>query len=196
MIDPVWPERRPDVIPRREGWFDERNRAFLSCFVGPGDVIVEIGAWVGESALWLAEQVGVTGHVYTIDHFQGSWEHRTDPAMAAKLSTLWETFVVNCWDVRGQITPVKVDSRIGLLALYSQGVRPALVYVDGAHDYDTAVRDLLLSAFLWPSAQIVGDDFEHPDVRRAAFDAGRVLQHELYGNKKCFALGRLDRQAR
>ena len=186
-----WPEQRPDVLPRREGWFDDRNRAFLSCFVGSGDVVVEIGAWVGESTLWLAEQVGETGHVYTIDHFQGSWEHRTDPALAAKLPTLWETFVVNCWNSRERITPVKADSRVGLLALYQKGIQPTLVYVDGAHDYDTVVRDILLSAFLWPSAQIVGDDFAHPDVRRAAFDTSNLLNDELYGNKRCFALGRL-----
>lgn len=193
MIDSVWPEIRPDVPLQREGWFDERNRAFLSCFVGPGDVVVEIGAWMGESTLWLAEQVGAVGRIYTIDHFQGSWEHRTDPAMAAKLSTLWETFVVNCWDKRETITPVKADSRTGLLALHSRGVLPMLVYVDGAHDYDTVVRDLLLSAFLWPTAQIVGDDLEQQDVWRAAFDASKVLQRELHGNKRCFALGRTVR---
>ena len=168
---------------------------FLSCFVAPGDTVVEIGAWVGESTLWLAAQTGPTGHVYTIDHFQGSWEHRTDPHQAAKLPTLWETFVVNCWESRERITPVKADSRAGLLELYHRGVRPTLVYVDGAHDYDTVVRDLLLSSFLWPSAQIVGDDFEHPDVQRAAFDASRVLQHELNGNKRCFALGRRVKHA-
>ena len=128
-----------------------------------------------------------------IDHFQGSWEHRTDPALAAKLSTLWETFVVNCWDSRECITPVVADSRVGLLTLYHRGIRPVLVYVDGAHDYGTAVRDLLLAAFLWPSAQIVGDDFEHPDVRRAAFT--RVgFSVTSCRNKRCFALGRLARR--
>jgi hypothetical protein len=192
VIDTAWPDRLPDVAPSREGWFDQRNRAFLSCFVGPGDVVVEIGAWTGNSTLWLAEKVGEAGHVYTIDHFKGSWEHQADPGLAAKLPTLWETFVVNCWDSRDRITPVRADSRVGLLALYNRAVRPALVYVDGAHDYDTAVRDLLLSAFLWPSAQLVGDDFEHPDVQRAAFDAAKVLQRELHGNKRCFALGGVE----
>lgn len=180
-----WPAQRPDVPLQHEGWFDDRNRAFLSCFVGPEDVVVEIGAWMGESTLWLASKAK---HVYTVDHFQGSWEHRTDPKLAEKLPGLWDTFVANCWDSRERITPVRADSRIGLLVLYSLTIQPTLVYVDGAHDYDTAVRDLLLSAFLWPSAQIVGDDFEHPDVRRAAFDAGRVLRRELSGNKRCFAL--------
>lgn len=190
MIDSIWPTLRPDVPLRQENWFGDRNRAFLSCFVGPGDTVVEIGAWVGDSTLWLADRVGETGHVYTVDHFEGSWEHKVDPTMTAKLANLWMTFVANCWDKRERITPVVADSRAGLLSLHQRGIRtPTLVYVDGAHDYETAVRDLLLSAFLWPRVQIVGDDFERADVRRAAFDASRVLQRELHGNKRCFALG-------
>ena len=81
---------------------------------------------------------------------RGELGAQTDPATATKLPTLWETFVVNCWDDRERITPVSADSRIGLLALYGRDVRPTVVYVDGAHDYDTAMRDILLSAFLWP----------------------------------------------
>lgn len=142
---------------------------------------------MGASTRWFAENVK---HVYTVDHFRGSWEHKADPAVAAKLPTLWETFVVNCWNSRERITPVRLDSREGLLTLHNRGVRPTVVYVDGAHDYDTVVRDLLLSAFLWPDAQIIGDDFEHVAVQRAAFDASKVLQRELRGNKRCFALGR------
>lgn len=193
MIDQAWPAERPDVPSWREKWFDEHNQMLLSCFVASGDTVVEIGAWVGDSTLWLAAQVESTGHVYTIDHFQGSREHQLDPKTSAKLPTLWETFVVNCWGSRERITPVRLDSREGLLTLHSRGVRPTVVYVDGAHDYDTVVRDLLLSAFLWPDAQIIGDDFEHVDVQRAAFDAGKVLRRELRGNKRCFALGRLTR---
>ncbi len=190
MIRVGWPDERPAVAPRAEGWFDDRNRNFLSCFVGSGDIVIEIGAWMGLSTLWLADRVGPTGHVYTIDHFEGSWEHKTDPATAAKLPLLWETFVVNCWDSRALITPVRADSREGLLALHNRGVLPTAVYVDGAHDYGTAVRDVLLSAFLWPRAQIVGDDLENANVCRAAFDAAKVLQQEVVGNKRCFALAR------
>lgn len=180
-----WPEQCPDVPACSDGWFDERNQKFLSCFVDADDTVIEIGAWMGASTRWFARKAK---HVYTIDHFEGSWEHKTDPVTAAKLATLWETFVVNCWDSRERITPVRADSRVGLLTLYNSGVRPTVVYVDGAHDYDTAVRDVLLSAFLWPSAQIVGDDFETADVRRAAFDAAKVLRREVHGNKRCFAL--------
>lgn len=167
-----------------EGWFDAVNMDFLSRFVGPGTTVVEIGAWLGKSTLWFADVLGPAGHIYTVDHFKGSQEHRGDP----RLLTLWETFVVNCWNSRERITPVRLDSRVGLLALHQHGVQPALVYVDGAHDYETTVRDMLLSAFLWPAARITGDDFDREDVRRAAFDAGRVLCRTVEEHERCFAL--------
>ena len=186
MISSEWPAQRPDVPPCREGWFDAANADFLSHFVRPGAVVVEIGAWLGKSTLWLADAVGPAGHVYTIDHFKGSKEHRGD----TRLPTLWETFVVNCWDKRERITPVRLDSRVGLLSLHQRSVQPNVIYVDGAHDYETAVRDIVLAAFLWPAAQITGDDFDRSDVRRAAFDACRVLQREVreHENERCFAL--------
>ena len=191
-LSDAWPAQRPHVPPQRQRWFSAVNADFLSLFVGPGAVVVEIGAWMGESALWFADTVGATGHVYTIDHFKGSREHRADPKLAEKLSTLWETFVVNCWDSRERITPVRFDSRAGLLTLYQHGVRPAVIYVDGAHDYETVMRDVLLSAFLWPAAQITGDDFDWPDVHRAALDAGRVLGRAVQEHERCFALRRVE----
>lgn len=189
MICVGWPIECSTAPPRAEGWFDGRNRDFLSCYVGPGDVVVEIGAWMGLSTLWLADRVGPTGHVWTIDHFQGSREHKIEPRYAEQLPTLWDTFVANCWNARDRITPVRADSRAGLLHLHERSLVPTVVYVDGAHDYDTVVRDLLLSAFIWPQARIVGDDFEMADVMRAAFDTSKILRRRLLGNKRCFTFG-------
>lgn len=191
-LSEAWPTERPNVSPRRQEWFGAIHADFLSLFVGPGAIVIEIGAWMGESALWLANRVGPAGHVYTIDHFKGSREHHDDPALAEKLPTLWETFVVNCWDKRERITPVRLDSRDGLLTLHQSGVQPAVIYVDGAHDYATVIRDVLLSAFLWPAVQITGDDFDWPDVRRAAFDAGKVLGRTVQEHERCFALRRIE----
>lgn len=182
----AWPEQRPDVPPCLDGWFDGVNADILSQFIGPGAVVVEIGSWMGKSTLWLAEKVGPAGHVYAVDHFKGSAEHQADP----RLPTLWETFVVNCWDRRDRITPVRADSRVGLLDLYHRGVWPAVVYVDGSHDYHAAARDILLGAFLWADAQIVGDDYWMPSVRQAALDAGRVLGRAVDGNDRCFSIKR------
>lgn len=180
------------MAPCPEGWFDAFNMEFLAHFVGPGSVVVEIGAWLGKSTLWLASAVGPAGHVYTIDHFKGSQEHHADP----RLSTLWETFVVNCWDSRERISPVRLDSRAGLLDLHQREVWPTLVYVDGAHDYETVVRDVLLAAFLWPDVQITGDDFDWPTVRAAVADAAKILHCKIVDNKRCFALSSVEKITR
>ena len=181
-----WPKEKPSVLPRLHGWFSDSNKDFLSCFVGEGDIVIEIGAWLGKSTLWLAEKVGPKGRVISIDHFEGSFEHKTDPDAAAILPILWETYVVNCWEMRERIFPVRADSKDALPYLHSSGVEPTVIYVDGSHSYDDVVRDLCLCLCLWPKARIIGDDFEMESVMKAAFHVASAFRRDIAGNKRCF----------
>lgn len=177
---------KPSVLPRLEGWFGTHNKDFLSCFVGRGDVVIEIGAWLGMSTLWLAEKVGPLGKIVSIDHFEGSRDHKIDPRHASILPILWETFVVNCWEMRDRIVPVCGSSRDALPYLQASGFEPNVIYVDGSHDYDDVVLDLTLSLALWPKARVVGDDFEVDSVLRAAFNVAQCFGKNVVGNKRCF----------
>ncbi len=181
-----WPREKPSVLPRMEGWFGQSNKDFLSCFVGEGDTVIEVGAFLGLSTLWLAEKVGKSGRVVTIDTFEGNWEHKVDPALATVLPLLWETFVVNCWDMRERIIPVRADAKDALPYLHTAGFEPNVIYIDGSHLYDDVVRDLALTISLWPKARIVGDDFEMETVMKAAFHVASAFRRDVVGNKRCF----------
>jgi Methyltransferase domain len=187
MVDIGWPTRCPDVPPSEDGWFDEKNQDFLSLYVTEGDTVIEIGSWMGLSTRWLARKVGEQGHVFAIDNFKGSREHQHDPKTATKLPRLWESFISSCWHMKDRITPVRGDSHESLLYLHGSKIRlPDLVYVDGSHDYDDVVKDLILSMFIWPTAKIVGDDFELSDVERAAVAVANLTGKRLLGNKRCY----------
>lgn len=181
-----WPKEKPTVPALLEGWFTQSNKDFLSCFVGEGDVVIEVGSWLGLSTLWLADKVGPQGKVIAIDTFEGSFEHKTNPGLKSLLAVLWETFTVNCWEMRDRIFPVRAHSRDGLSYLHTAGFQPNVIYIDGSHLYDDVVRDLSLALCLWPDARIVGDDFEMENVLKAAFHVASAFRLDVAGNKKCF----------
>lgn len=190
MTAPGWPEARPDLPVAVDGWFEPENAEFLSRFVRPGITVLEIGCWLGKSTLWLAEEVGPAGRVIAVDHFLGSDEHRHEPAFQNVLPTLWEQFIANCWDHRDVITPVRAPSPTALAKLHVEGAAPDLIYVDGDHRYESALRDLMMSALLWPEATVTGDDFTLRTVEDAASNVAFCLRRNVVHSTKrrCFAL--------
>ena len=189
MIATGWPEERPPLEPRVNGWFDEENATFLTPFVKPGSSVLEIGSWLGKSAIWFAEHVGTEGIVWTVDHFKG------DPGImrtrqANEIPTLWEQFVSNCWDYREIIRPLRGSSSEALPFLAGSGCAPSLIYVDGAHDYENAFRDVMLSCLLWPTTIVIGDDFNMADVRDAVSNVAFCLRRRVVPSSggRCFEL--------
>lgn len=189
MITSGWPEERPALEPRVDGWFDQENEAFLEPFARSGANVLEVGSWLGKSAIWFARHVGTEGCVWTVDHFLGDPEI-LKTRQAREIPTLWEQFVSNCWDYRGTIRPIKMSSSEALPLLAAGGAKPNLIYVDGAHDYENAFHDIMLSCLLWPTATIAGDDLAMPTVKDAAMNAAFCLRRRLLPSPggRCFRL--------
>jgi hypothetical protein len=149
------------VSPDDRGWFCGQNRKVLDELVQDTSVVLELGAFLGMSTHFLAHRAMV---VITIDHWMGSAEHQ-GPEWKATLPVMYETFVVNLWEHREKVIPIRATTLDGMREVHELGVVPDLVYIDASHDADSVAADFSAVLNYWPSAIIVGDDWTWDSVR-------------------------------
>lgn len=191
-----WPTEKPKVPTDDQGWFNKGHESFLSSFTGPHvSCVIELGSWLGKSTRWLAQSCP-NAMVYAVDTWNGSCGMNANPENAAKLPTLYDTFLANCWRLRQQIVPVRTRTLDGMARLHELGVTADLVYVDAAHDEKNVYEDVSAIRNHWPHAQITGDDWNLDSVqlgvRRAARarDGLPALTPILSPGTRCWALAR------
>ncbi|GAU82912.1 hypothetical protein BIWAKO_02835 [Bosea sp. BIWAKO-01] len=118
-------------------------------------VVVEIGSWLGSSTRFLASRSG--GCVIAIDHWIGSEEHYKQEQYTDLLPKLFVTFLANCWEYKSKILPIRKNS-VEALTLPIENID--VLYIDGAHDYDSVYADLTnWSPRVAESGVICGDDW-------------------------------------
>ncbi len=154
-------------------WFE-----FLIERVKP-NTIVEVGTWLGGSAIHMAglcKHRGLATTIYCCDTWLGSSEHWLSQKWSASFEfrlgypTLYQSFLKNvaragAGDV---IHPVPLDSISAAEVLAARKVTADLVYIDAGHSYDSCLIDLrLYSELLADKGVILGDDFEWPGVATA-----------------------------
>lgn len=156
----AWPVEMPRVNPDAHGWFGECNEHVLSLFLNKETtVVLELGSWLGKSTRFILHKAN-RATVFAVDHWQGTKQITDDePACATKLPTLYDTFLVNCWAYRDRLVPMKANTVDAMAELYNAQVVPDVVYLDAAHDFESANADLDAVIKFFPNAVIVGDDF-------------------------------------
>jgi predicted O-methyltransferase YrrM len=132
--------------------------------------IVEVGSWLGHSALALAH--GTPGKVYCVDHWQGA-ANSTGPVKDAL--ALYEAFLDNIQadESHHKIVPLFGDSA-AISKLFAR--RPIdMLYIDGAHDHASVMRDLLhWVPFVVLGGLVCGDDYS--EVKTAVQEFFRTQQ--------------------
>lgn len=160
---------RPEDLDRAladvAGWFGpEEGRLLyrLAAAADPQGAIVEIGSWHGRSTIWLAAGAGagLGARVVAIDPHRGtdlrSEGETTEPALRRNLARA---------GVADQVDVVVATSE----AAAAEWRRPvSLLWIDGDHDYESAVRDLdLWEPHLLPGAWVaLHDTFVWPGPER------------------------------
>jgi len=164
-----WPMEKPNVPPKYskgntpEGWCHGNNVNMFKTLVNENTkVIIDAGSWLGLSA-WHFLNLAPNATVICLDTWQGSVEHKKN----AILPVLYETFLVNMWQYKNRIIPVKADGSNGLAELYDHSIKPDLVYIDMAHDKGSVIRDIYNAWTRFPDAQICGDDYTWTGVKEA-----------------------------
>jgi hypothetical protein len=190
-LNPVdwWPSFKPDVAEDDHGWLFAENEALIQSMVSKDTrCIVELGSWLGRSTRCLLDSApGAT--LLAVDHWMGGPDHQGPEGVSnEKLSTLFETFLVNCWGYRERLIPLRMPTVVGLDFIHWCGYRPNLIYIDADHSYAAVREDIRKSLTLFPGATVIGDDWTWgPDkpVQRAVRELSAELGFEFRVHENC-----------
>lgn len=178
-----------DVKTRQDirGWFAKPNEDALLKLIQENGIktVIEIGSFLGASTAFFAEHCE---HVFAIDPFVIWEDFIKDGQPRGDLpDNFFPVFQRNMelLDLTRKVTPYVMTSREAALDMPS--LRADLIYIDGGHDYDSVLTDIL--AWL-PRAEkfICGDDFdEHwPGVKEAVtsqFDEFEIIGNNVWVKK-------------
>lgn len=162
-------------------------------------LVVEVGTWKGQSAVFMAEacrELGLDAAVLCIDTWLGSLEHLLDDRFRPLLGirrgrpTLYEQFLANvrARGLEGWVTPLPQTSITAARFLLHRGIRADLLYLDASHEEADVLADLeAYWPILRPGGLLVGDDCiaAFPGVARAcaAFAHRLGLEPKVHGVK-------------
>ena len=129
------------------GWMSHENTyRHVARILPPLSHIVEVGAWKGRSAAFLAVEIANTGKRIkfdVVDTWEGSAEHQKgqpfeDPHVVN--DTLYEHFLDNMKYVSGFFNPIKMFS-VEAAKLYSDNSLD-FVFLDAGHSYEDVKSDI------------------------------------------------------
>jgi glycosyltransferase involved in cell wall biosynthesis len=148
-----------------EGWFDFRDVYDYVAATLPHDgVFVEVGAWKGKSAIYLADRLADLGRrvsIFAVDTFEGDSD-------TGKRDVFGE-FTQNVGD------RLIFERRKTSLEAASDAPDRAFegVFIDAAHDYESVKADIAAwLPKLKPGGFFGGHDIDTPGVKRAVDEAG------------------------
>lgn len=143
--------------------------------------IVEIGVFMGQSSIYLADRIKKKGlsnvKFYTVDHWSGSIEHINSNGgwHVTELDTnpnyLYDTFLNNVkgCGVEDVIVPVRQDSTIAA-STFTDGFFD-FIFIDASHDYENVKKDVnVWKPKLKTGGIISGDDYG-PDIWAGVYNA-------------------------
>lgn len=192
--DHTFPHRRPNAKPNLHGWLGDGNQLLLKKFIRKETkLIFEFGTWLGKSAMFMLNQQADNPEfqkVVCVDTWEGDWSIKQTDKYKKHLANLYDTFLVNMWDVRDRVVPVRMDGRKAMKYLHGLGLKPDLIYLDMDHSYESAKGDLECLMEYFPDTLILGDDILYwKGVAKAVKEI--VKEHNLTNveiNKNCYAL--------
>lgn len=187
-----WPSAAPGVPPDLRGFFDDENRAVLgrAIALAPVDpVILELGTWKGTSAHWMLATYPLA-RVVCVDLWrpedtypeQGRW------AELAHEPHVYQTAQRNLWRYRDRCALVRARTLEGSALVHKCGLVPDVVYVDAGHTYEDVSADLRQVLTRFPTACILGDDFNCADVRRAVEDVAPAFHQIIVDERSMWRL--------
>jgi len=133
-------------------------------------LIVEVGVWKGGSTVFMANELkkrAMPSAVVAIDTWLGSSEHWMGPSNA-DLSllngrpALYYKFLSNVIHTKvvDYVVPLPMDSLNAAQIFSALRLNPAMIHLDGGHDYDSVMADLCAWwPVLAPGGVLIGDDY-------------------------------------
>lgn len=126
---------------------------------------LEVGSWEGRSACWFLDTYP-NATITCIDTFEGSPEHH---AASLDVENIRRRFLKNTERFGDRVRLVEGKSSVRLFGLEPESYDVA--YVDGSHEEDDALSDVVMSFLLLkPGGVLLVDDYSNPafpGIRRA-----------------------------
>ena len=142
-----------------------------------GSHFVEVGAFLGKSAVFMAVEIINSGKRIKfdcIDHWIGSEEHYDNENVDTE--NLYEKFLENIQPVKGIINSVKAESVVASKLYKSNSLD--FIFIDASHDERSVREDLTYwMPRLKENGMIAGDDIDNEGVANAVkwfFDTGKL----------------------
>lgn len=154
----------PNITAVPDSWHPASALDELSKLAAGAETIVEIGTWLGHSAIALAKRAA--GHVYCVDHWRGSHSGTgtVDDPLALYIRFLER---IDDENLCSEIVPLYGES--GVVWKLFEHKPIDVLYIDGDHRYDAVMADLHYWAPLVRAGGIIcGDDYG--EVKRAVLE--------------------------
>jgi SAM-dependent methyltransferase len=163
-------------------------------------LVFDIGVWKGQSVASLSEamrRVRPDSALLAIDTFLGSpghWDRTRADRIVDSLGlvhgwpSLYWQFLSNMvlTGHAERVVPLPQTSDNAAVILRQLRIRPDLIHIDAAHEYEPVRRDIEnYWALLRPGGIMIGDDYPWPGVKKAAdeFSEAKALPLEVDGPK-------------
>jgi hypothetical protein len=157
-------------------------------------VIIEVGTWLGASAIHMAKicrELGLQTTIYCVDTWLGAEEFWTSKADTEERNLrqkngypqVYFDFLANVvqHDCQDLIVPIPNTSTIGSIILQDRRVLAELIYIDGSHEYEDVKTDVLAyKKLLSPKGLMFGDDIGWGSVKMAISEV--CPNHREIGN--------------
>lgn len=171
-----WPDQKPEVPGNSHGWCWPVHRKMFERLLNPKtSIILELGTWLGKSTRLLLN-MAPQATVICVDHWLGSINHRDNKKLRTMLPTLYETFLVNLWDDRDRVVPLRSTTVAALEEIHRRQIVPDLIYIDAGHEYQDVHADVSMSLRFFPTSVICGDDWNWEGVRQAVTEIAREYE--------------------
>lgn len=164
-----------------QGWNGDHGALTLLATQTKARVIVDVGAWFGQSTATLAKAQATAapdGVVIAVDTFLGSPEHwmmkrkEVHPALNFHQGRprFYETFLSNMMHLglSGRVFPLAQTAEGAAWLLKQLNIAPQLVHLDASHRYRQVAAEMeTYWDLLEPGGVLMGDDFQFAEVSRA-----------------------------
>lgn len=170
LRDDPKPARLPGDNPKIQGWFKFAGvyQAEVERAPAKGAEFVEVGAWKGRSAHFMASAIKASGKkigFHVVDHWEGSANHFDNPSVVK--GTLYAEFLANVAPVRKYLNPIRGNSTEVARGFADRSLD--FVMIDASHDYENVKADLAAWVpKIKKGGTIAGDDWNWSGVQTAA----------------------------
>lgn len=170
------------------GWF--RNGFYLEKCIEERQVriAVELGSWLGQSTIFIAQRLPENGLLYAVDTWLGSEDQIGLKDCEVRFPLLYQQFISNIKHAGlcDRVIPCRMTTLEGARCLM---VSPELVYVDAAHDADSVYHDIMAwYPKLAPGGVMCGDDWDWSTVREGVHRAAQELGQKVWSDQAFWRL--------